>query len=56
MLSSSLSTSWKEVLGGGRSNPSISRDLDTTAGGGYSREDGASTLNGVEMLVDCTEV
>jgi len=46
VLSNSLSISWKEVLGGGGSNPSISRDLGITAVGGY----------GVEKLVDCTEV
>lgn len=55
MLSNSLSISWKEVLGGGGSNPSVSCDLGITADGGYSREDDAGALNGVEKLVDCTE-
>ena len=46
--------SWKEVLGGGGSNISTSRGLGITAGGGYSREDDACALNGVEKF-DCTE-
>jgi len=55
LLSNSLSISWKKVLGGGGSNPSISRDLGITADGEYSREDDAGTLNGVENSVDSTE-
>ena len=55
MLSNSLSISWKEILWGGGSNLSTSRDLGTTAGGRYSKEDDACKLNGVEKLDDCTE-